>query len=209
LRDLKNLENNLKILWTKFHTPIIIKEGDNTRKTKSILTYSFLEAYNRIKEIVRSGGEAIIEEHLQGEYVSVAAIPNYRGEDLYVSIPIETIHISERPRIVQDKIIKDRYLIDHGHHKRSLVHIDSSLKKKIREIVEEIHGSLSLDHHTMLDLCIKKKENVYEIKILELHTNPHLFDDSRFDFILKNSGIDMARFILGKIENLEREEKIY
>ncbi|MDQ1282039.1 MAG: ATP-grasp protein [Patescibacteria group bacterium] len=209
LRDSKNLENNLKILWSKFHMPVVIKEGDNTKKSKSLLTYSFLEAYKKIKEIVNSGGEAILEEHLEGEYISIAAIPNYRGEALYFSIPIETIHVSNSPRVVQGKTIKDKYLIDHNHHKRSLTHMDSSLKKKLKGIIEEIHTSLSLDHHIMLDLCLKKKDGEYNIKILELHTNPHLFDDSRFDFILRNSGIDMGKFILGRIENLEEGDKIY
>lgn len=209
LRDSKNLENNLKILWSKFHMPVVIKDGDNTKKTKSLLTYSFLEAYKKIKEIINSGGDAILEEHLEGEYVSIAAIPNYRGDTLYVSIPIETLQVSNKPRVVQGKTIKDRYLIDHNHHKRSLTHMDPSLKKKLKAIIEEIHTSLSLDHHIMLDVCLKKKDGEYNIKILELHTNPHLFDDSRFDFILKNSGIDMGKFILGRIENLEKDSKIY
>ena len=61
----------------------------------------------------------------------------------------------------------------------------------------------------MLDLSLKKKDGEYNIKILELHTNPHLFEDSRFNFILRNSGIDMGRFILDRIENLEEVDKIY
>jgi len=209
LRESKNLENNLKTLWSKFHVPVVIKEGDNTKSSKSLLTYSFLEAYKKIKEIINKGGEAILEEHLEGEYISIAAIPNYRGEALYVSTPIETMYMSSNPRIVQGKTIKDKYLIDHDHHKKILTHLDSSLKKKLKEIIEEIHTSLSLDHHIMLDLCLKRKDGDYNIKVLELHTNPHLFDDSRFDFILRNGGVDMGRFILGRIENLEEGDKIY
>lgn len=209
LRESKNLENNLKTIWGKFHIPVVIKEGDNTKSSKSLLTYSFLEAYRKIKEILDRGGEAILEEHLEGEYISVAAIPNYRGEDLYVATPIETMYMSDRPRVVQGKTIKEKYLIEHDHHKKSLTHIDISLKKKLKEIIQDIHTSLSLDHHVLLDLCLKKKDGEYSVKVLELHTNPHLFDDSRFDFILKNSGVDMGKFIIDRIEILEEGDKVY
>ncbi len=209
IRDDKNLEHNLKMVWAKFHTPVVIKESDNTKNSKSLLTYSFLEAYKKIKEIISMGGEAILEEHLEGEYISIGAIPNYRGEDLYISIPAETMHMPSTQRMVQGKIIKDKYLIEHDHHKKSLTHMDPFLKKKLKEITWEIHSSLSLDHHIMLDLSLKKKDGEYNIKILELHTNPHLFEDSRFNFILRNSGIDMGRFILDRIENLEEVDKIY
>ena len=208
-RDVKNLENNLKTIWSKFHIPVVIKEGDNTKNSKSLLTYSFLEAYKKIKEIISKGGEAFLEEHLEGEYISLGAIPNYRGEDLYVSTPIETMYMSTTPRVVQGKSIKEKYLIDHDHHKKSLTHIDSLLKKKLKEVIEEIHSSLSLDHHIMLDLCLKKKNGEYNMKIIELHTNPHLFDDSRFDFILRNSGVDMGKFIIDRISILEEGDKIY
>ena len=90
-----------------------------------------------------------------------------------------------------------------------MIHIDITLKKKLKEILKDIHTSLSIEHHVLLDLCIKKKGDKYDIKIIELHTNPNLFDDSRFDFILRNSGIDMGRFIIDRIEKIEESELIY
>ena len=210
-RDLKNLENDLKIIWTKIHTPVIVKESDSTRSSKSILSYSFIEVYKKIHDILKRGGEAILEEHLEGQYVSMVAVPNYRGESLYISTPIESVFLSEKPRVVKGRTINDRYLIDHSHHKRSLTHMDQSIKKKMRSILEDVHKSLFFEHYIMLDFCIKKKNNKNEpeIKILEIHTNPHLFDDSRFDFILKISGIDIGKFVLDMIENIEESEKVY
>lgn len=208
-RKSQNLEHSLKILWTKFHVPVVIKDGNSTSSSKSLLTYSFVEAYKKIKELLDKGSEAILEEHLEGTYISIAGIPNYRDEDLYTTTPIETIFSSENKRHVKGKIIKDKYLMDHNHNKRSLTHIDVSLKNKLKEILKEIHSSLSLEDHILLDVSLRKKGDSYDIKVLELHTNPHLFDDSRFDFILKNSGIDMGRFILDRIEKIEEKELLY
>jgi D-alanine-D-alanine ligase-like ATP-grasp enzyme len=211
-RDDKNLENNLKEIWGKFHTPIVIKDGKHVANQKSLLTHSFLEAYKKIKDIFKKSGEAIVEEHLSGRYVSLAVIPNYRGEDLYIPTPIETVNAEAEVRFINGKEMKDKYLIDHGHHKLSMTHFDESLKKKLRKLARDIHQSLALDNHILLDICIsqnKKNKTDFDIKIIEIHTNPHLAEGSRFNFILENSGVDIGRFILDKIEKIKEEELVY
>ena len=171
----------------------------------SLLTYSFLEDFNFIKNILDLGHEAILEEHLHGEFVSIAAIPNYRGEDIYISTPIETINANAKSRTVQNKLLVDKYIIDHGHHKRSYTHISDTAKDKIKSLVLEIYNSLAFDNYILIDTCIDKNNN---IKILEIHNNPHLYTGSRFNFILENSGIDLGKYILNKIDKIEENELI-
>lgn len=212
-RDDKNLENNLKEIWSKFHTPVVIKDGRHIANQKSLLTFSFLEAYKKIKDLLKKGGEVILEEHAEGKYISLAVMPNYRGEDLYIPTPIETINAESKTRFVQNKELKDKYILDHSHNKLSMTHIDEGMKKRLKLIGEEIHKALGLDHHVLIDMCLvnknKDKKGDYEIKILELHTNPHLAEDSRFNFILENSGVDIGRFILDRIEKIKEEALAY
>ncbi|MEI6352873.1 MAG: hypothetical protein WCO35_02985 [Candidatus Nomurabacteria bacterium] len=208
-RDDKNLENSLKEIWGKFQTPIIVKDGKHIANKKSLLTYSFLDTYKRIKEILKSGSEAILEEHVDGKYISLSVIPNYRGEDLYIPTPIETINAENKIRSVQGKEIKDKYLPEHSHNKISLFHLDDDTKKRLKYLAKEIHKGLALDYHVLIDICLVKNKKGTEIKILELHTNPHLSEESRFSFILENSGVDMGRFVLDNIEKLEEENLSY
>ena len=204
-RDKINLKNDMKETWTKFYTPVVIKDINDKYYGNSLLTYSFLEAFNFIKNILDLGHEAILEEHLHGEFVSIAAIPNYRGEDIYISTPVETINANAKSRTVQNKILVDKYIIDHGHHKRSYTHISDTAKDKIKSLVLEIYNSLAFDNYILIDTCIDKNNN---IKILEIHNNPHLYTGSRFNFILENSGIDLGKYILNKIDKIEENELI-
>jgi D-alanine-D-alanine ligase-like ATP-grasp enzyme len=211
-RDDKNLENNLKEIWSKFHTPIVIKDGSHIANQKSLLTYSFLEAYKKVKDILKNKNEAIVEEFAEGKYVSLALMPNYRGEDFYVPTPIETINAESVTRFVQGKELKDKYLIEHNHHKLAMTHIDDSLKKKLKMIAFDIHKSLSLDHHILIDLCLypkKNKKNNFDVKVVEVHTNPHLSEGSRFNFILENSGVDIGRFVLDRIDLIKEEDLLF
>ncbi len=215
IRDSKNIENTLKNIWNKFHTPLVIKESNHHFNKKSLITYSFLDSFNKIKEIINRGGEALIEEHVHGKYISVAVIPDYRGQDIYIPTPAEIVNTDAKRRILQDKILIDKHLIDHNHVKKNLIHLDDDLKIKIKKLIEDIYKVLMLDHHTLIDLVILEKHNKenksidYIIKVLDLHIAPQIFEDSRFDFILKNSGVDMGKFILDRIEKLEESEKAY
>lgn len=53
-----------------------------------------------------------------------------------------------------------------------------------------------------MDLALKqdKRTKKYSFKVLDIHLKPNLFEDSRFDFILKNSGVDLGRFIIDKLK---------
>ncbi|MEN9338331.1 MAG: hypothetical protein RI945_56 [Candidatus Parcubacteria bacterium] len=219
IRDDKNLDSKLKDIWNRFHTPIVIKEVEHHFNEKSLITYSFPEALNKAKYILKKGGEVLIEEHAEGKYLSIVAIPDYRGEDIYVPTPIEMINLGTQAREVNGKILKDKYLSLHDHEKKSLVHVDINLKKELKRLATAIHQSLLLDFHTLIDVVLIEEKNnkeskkgedrKYFIKVLELHTLPHMFEDSRFDFIMKNSGVDLGRFVLDRIQVLEEQKLSY
>lgn len=212
IREKENLSQKLKDIWSKFHTPLVIKESDHHFNKKSFLTYSFTDTLKKINDILGAGGEALLEEHVSGKYISVVAIPDYRGEDIYVSTPVEIINLEAKNRILGDKVIKEKYLIDHSHEKRSLIHINENIKKDIKNIISDIYKILLIDRHALIDLALiedKDNKNDFNIKVLDIHTNPNIFEDSRFDFILQNSGIDLGKFILDRIEKMEEEDLVY
>lgn len=213
IRDRNNLEYNLKTIWTKFHLPIVIKEASHDFNEKSINTYSFLEAFKKIKNILDKKGEALIEEHIHGKYISVAAIPNYRGEELYIPTPVEVLNVNILDENINSKSLQKKCLIGHDCEKRSLIFIDNSIKEKIKYLVKDLHKTLFLNNHTMIDMVLIEnninKEKKHILKVLDIHSSPNIFEDSRFDFILKNSGVDIGKFILDKIDEINEKEKIY
>jgi D-alanine-D-alanine ligase-like ATP-grasp enzyme len=217
IRSENNLEHRLKDIWTRFHTPIVIKEASHRFNMKSLLTFSFSEALSKARSILEEGGDVIVEEYVDGKYISIVSIPDYRGEDIYMPTPVEVININNKMRHVNGKTIKDKYLIEHNHEKKSLIHIDDNLKRELKRLAKEIHQSFLLDSHALIDIALtekrsrdlKLKSKEFFIKVLDIHTFPNLFEDSRFDFTLKNSGVDVGRFILDKIESLEEDRLSY
>ncbi len=213
IRSKENLENTLKSIWSKFHTPIVIKETRHEFNDKSIITYSFIEAFNKIKKILNKGGEALVEEHVHGKYISTVVIPEYRGEELYMTTPIEILNVDITDKNTNSKSLNNKCIIGHNCEKKSLVFINENIKNDIKNIAKELHKSLFMNHYSMIDMVLlenrKNGHKNYILKILDIHISPNIFEDSRFDFILKNSGVDLGRFIIDRIEKLEEEKKAF
>ncbi|MEA4910530.1 hypothetical protein SDC9_07990 [bioreactor metagenome] len=217
IRDIQSLKPGLEEAWNRFQTPLVVKEVRHDFNHKSIITYSFLEAFDKAKQILKFGGEVLLEEHVDGRYVSVAAIPNYRGENIYIPTPAEIINL-KGDKMIRNRLVREKYLVDHVCDKKCLIHAEESLKKEIRKTVEEIYKTFLFENQALVDLAIIEKKtpnrhgkhsHEYSIKVLDVHTSPNLFEDSRLDFILKSSGIDMGQFILEKMDKIEEEELIY
>lgn len=217
IRDRESLKAGLTEAWNRFQIPIVVKESSHEFNEKSLITYSFLEAFDKAKSILEKGKEVILEEHVGGKYISVATIPDYRGENIYIPTPIEIINTEAMAKVFCEKAVQDKFLVDHICDKRCLLHIDDSLKKEIKHLVEDIYRTFALDGHALIDLSIseikssgsRKQKPIYTIKVLEVHISPSLFEDSRFDFILKNSGVDIGKFLIDKMDKIEERRMIY
>ncbi len=95
-----------------------------------------------------------------------------------------------------------------------MLHLEDSLRKEIQNLTENIYKTFALSKHALIDFAVsekKGKDNKKEhfITVLDIHSSPSIFEDSRFDFILKSTGVDIGKFILDKIEKLEEERDIY
>lgn len=213
IRDANNLEHNLKEVWKKFHTPIVIKEIEHKFNEKSVLTHSFIELYQKVKNILDKRSEVLIEEYAAGKHISIGIVPNYRNEELYISTPIEILNINLGDKNLNSKSLKNKSLMEHKNEKRSLFFLKEGLKNNMKNLVIKIYKSLSLNNHSMIDICLVEDKSLkdikYSLKILDVHIFPQVFEDSRFDFILRNSGVDIGKYIIDRIEKLEEEEKIY
>lgn len=207
IHNIQNLELDLKNIWSKFQMPVVIKEVSHNFNEKSLVTYSYLEAFRKIQQILVKGSEVMVQEFTQGKYLSTAILPGYREEDNYVPSLVEIINFDPLDKDLNSQTLNQKCLIGHNCEKQSFVFVDNKLKKDIQEFVKNIQKTILFNQHSMIDLAIleNKKNKKYSFKVLDIHTNPNIFEDSRFDFILKNSGVDLGRFIIDRIEKLENQ----
>jgi len=207
-RDKKNLDLDLKTAWWNLHMPVVLRPNNISGNEKSILTYSFAEAKKYIQKILEQGEEVLAEDYVEGQYLSLVLIPNYRGEDFYIPIALQILHNNLQERKVGEKKIKDKVLISHQHQKNIFFfhHSDNDLKNKLRELTKQIYQTLLLNRHLMIDFAILDNQ---KIKILEIHLDPHFFKDSRFNEIVSASGVDIGKVILDRMQKLEEMNLIY
>jgi len=207
-RDKKNLDLDLKVAWQNLHMPVVLRPNKILGHEKSLLTYSFSEAKQYIQKILERGEEVLVEDYIEGQYLSLVLIPNYRGEDFYIPIAMQTIHNNLKERKVGEQKIKDKVLISHKNQKNIFFfhNQDNNLKNKLRELATQIYQTLLLEGHLMIDFAILDDQ---KIKILEIHLDPHLFEGSRFNEILLASGVDSGKIILDRMKKLEEMNLIY
>lgn len=210
IRQPQNLELELKNIWEKFQMPIVIKEAKHKFNLPSLLTYSFLEALAKTRDILDKGGEVLVEEYLKGKYISAATFPKYRGQEVYVSIPVEMLNFNPLSQNLNSQSQKQVCLIGHDCKKQSLIFVEDKTKQAILELIKNIQKTMVFNQYSMVDLVLVENKlsakEKYTLKVLDIHTSPNLFEDSRFDFILKNSGIDLGYFILESIDKMEKLE---
>lgn len=213
IREKRNLLFELKSIWNVFHTPLAIKETEHNFNKKSLLTYSFIEAYKKIEEILDEGREVLIEEHIKGKAISVAVIPNYRNQDIYIPPIIENINIKLGEINPSRVKLYERCLIGHDCEKKVLVNLEKELKESLINTSKTIFETLFLKRYILVDFVLKEfksKSGIVHIPIVvDIHINPNIFEDSKMDFILKNGGVDLGRFIIDRIEKLEEDKKIF
>lgn len=202
VRNDDNVELSLKNIWNKFQLPIVIKEVKHTFNENSLLTYAYLEALKQIRKILERGSEVMIQEYADGKYISVALLPGYMEEENYTPTAIESINFRPYKPDWDKQKIDQKCLIGHDCEKNSFTFVDTELKKDIQDFAKNIQKTILANQYSMMDLALKqdKRTKKYSFKVLDIHLKPNLFEDSRFDFILKNSGVDLGRFIIDKLK---------
>ena len=204
-RDLKTFGKELKELWKIFHTPVVIKEiKHHDFHQKSILTYSYLEAFKKIKEILEKDKEVLIEEYEDGRHFSVGVFPNFRKQNIYIPTPVENFFKENKKYFAGEKIVEEKYLKDNIHDKRLLHPSENILKEKILDLAKKIFESIHFEKYILIDILVKENKQIkndFKFLTLEIHTNPQIFEDSKMDFIIKNNDINLGEIILSEIEN--------
>ena len=204
LRDEKNLKYSLKDIWNKFNTPLIIKEDSHKFNEASLLSHSFLETFNRSQKILQKGGAILLEEYCRGKYISIGIIPDFRNQEIYLTIPIETLNLDLLEENLNTKSLTDKYLISHHQQKRIFNFYNPEIKDKVFDLATKLYRSLALEQYTMIDFGLTEKGKEFQINILDIHTQPNIFEDSRFDYLLKSSGVNLGELVMARLNKLEK-----
>ncbi len=177
IRAKSNIDiSHLQEIWRKMHTPYLIRSLFKKNKSPSILTASFDKFKEKIEQ--SKDEDVMMMTYRNAMPISIAVLPDYRGEKLYTPIAVQTLCPSyEKP--------------NDTHAKKLFINTSSEDKKEISDIARKVYEALDIQNHALIDL-IKTKRGYM---VVEVQTNPSLLPESRFSQSLESTGADIGHFI--------------
>jgi D-alanine-D-alanine ligase-like ATP-grasp enzyme len=171
-------------LWTRYHTPLMVrplKRSDNA-PSRLIKLFSDLEA--TIREYHSRGIDTHILTYRKAPTLSIALLPNFRGQKLYTPLWVETFNVNnEIP------------------HKESIIrpHMQAPQVKKdqMKALAMRVYQALDLSGPATVDVISYKNEHI----VVNVDTSPSLRKDGRFLQALETTGIDAGHYVHSRIQD--------
>lgn len=166
----------LQEIWRKMHTPYLIRSLFKKNKNPSMLISSF----NKFKESIEQtkDEDVMMMTYRNSMPISIAVLPDYRGEKLYTPIAVQTL--SQSYQAPND-----------SHIKKLFIHASNEEKKEISDVAKKTYEALGLKEHALIDMI--KTPRGY--MVVEVQTSPSLLPESRFSQSLESTGADIGHFI--------------
>lgn len=179
VRGKAQLQNSFfRELWSKYHTPLLIRPLIRNNEAPSRLIKLFTDLEKVIREYHAKGIDMHILTYRKAPTMSVAVLPNFRNESVYVPLWVETFNVAhELP------------------HRESIVrpHMQApqDKKKDMREFVTKVYKALNLSGPACIDVIYYNNDYI----VVNVDTNPSLRKDGRFMQALATTGVDGGHYI--------------
>ena len=191
---IRKTENNLlhtaKEVWTKFHTPLLLRPLEYTSSRGSVLVKSFQDLIKSVSEYHQHGNDVHILSYKSVPTFATAVVPNYRGEDYYTPLSVQTFvkkhEVPNRDSVVQ-----------------VYIKAEDDKKEKIKKLTKEVSRVLQISGPVCIDVIPYKDDYM----VVNVDLSPSLHDDSRFMQSLASTGVDLGNFIIKQIANSKQNEK--
>jgi D-alanine-D-alanine ligase len=179
----KDHESQLAALWRTHHHPLIVKPNASGSSVGVSLVRDFASLVAAATYILATGHDALVEEYISGQEVSVSIIANMRREALYAAVPG---HIK----------YEGQYLANAAQNAANysvepMKQFSSTERDLVIRIAKHVHSILGLSGYSRSDFIVSKKG----IYFLEVNTLPGLSPHSIFTRTLEESGIKMQDFL--------------
>ena len=200
--DVEPIAHNL---FKSFPMPVIVKPRSSGSSLGVAVAKNFHELISALEHTRGFSEEIVVEEYLTGKEIISGFIEDFRGQDVYHTLPLQVKHDGVGGSFHADKS---------GHFdwasKTSGVYnyetpamISAEEKGIIESAVKSIKESFNLKHYATFDFLIHPKRGVY---LLEVNTQPSLQEESTLFKSLGSVGVKAHEF-LGHVLKLAMGKK--
>jgi D-alanine-D-alanine ligase-like ATP-grasp enzyme len=171
-------------IWTTFHTPLLIRPLHKSDKAVSKIVTNFKDLESSLRDYHARGVDTHVLTYKRAPTSSVAAIPNFRGEELYIPIWVETFSgITDLPNS-QSKI-------------RAYTNVPNFRKEQMRNLALEVYHALGVSVPIVIDVIPRK----FDYVVVNVELSPSLRKEGRFMQSLSTTGVDVGQYIHSYINN--------
>lgn len=167
-----------RYIWTTYHTPILVRPLEKEKEIGSTLATSFRELEIAIRQYHGLGIDVHTMTYRKAPTTSVAVLPNFRGEALYVPLWIESF--AKNGGIPTAEAVMKVYRQAPEYR-----------KEQLRDIVYRVYDALNIDGPTCIDLILHNDDFI----VVNIDTTPSLRKDGRFMQSLSSTGVDIGQYI--------------
>lgn len=174
-------EEDIHTLWRSMIMPLIVRDIYGEYPSVTVKTPGELTAY--LKEMLPKT-DLHVFTYRNKKPRSVLVLPEYRGEPLYVPVPVETqVKQYELPR-------KDNRIMP-------LTYLKEEDKRKLMNFARDIYQKLPLtDQLLLIDLIDTPKG----FMVVDATTTPNMGAGSRLRESLATTGVDMAHYFATRLK---------
>lgn len=178
----------LHSIWRKYHTPLMLRPLTRTKNAPSKLITSFHDLENTVTDYHDKGVDMHVLTYRDVPTSSVAVMPNFRNEELYTPLWVETFSGTKQ-------------LPNNSSTIRAYTRAPDFRKEQVKKIVEKVYKALDLSGPACIDMIPYKNDYI----IVNIETEPSLRPEGRFMKSLETTGVNNSQCLISRILNeLER-----
>ena len=179
-----SLDKKLHSIWNKYNLPIMLRPLQRRKDCPSKLVSSFNDLENTVLDYHKKGADLQVLTYKNLPMSSIAVIPNFRGEELYMPLWVNIDNESKK--------IPSRESAMRAHTLAS-----NEKKAEIKKIATKVYNALALSSPVCIDVIYHNNRYI----VVGVDTAPALGSDGRFMKSLETTGIDAGQYIHSIIQN--------
>lgn len=171
-------------IWSKYHTPLLIRPLEKKEGVESRLVAGYPDLEEAIRDYHSRGIDVHILTYKKVPTSSLAVLPNFRGEKLYMPLWVETF---AGPKDIpnQDAI------------RKVYRNAPDWRKEEVRKVVEKVYDAAGLTGPALIDIIVYNDKHV----VVNVEERPTLTKDSRFMQALQSTGVNLGEYVHSQVEN--------
>lgn len=179
IRSATNSPEQLLSIWKRMHTPYLVRASAPFAKGVSTIVRSFQDFVHHVQYLQSAGHDVQVISYTHAPTYSLAVLPRYRGNAVYVPLPVMTETTkNEAP------------------HKGSTIRKQPPLSMKEKDALIEharaIYTLLQLEGPALVDCIYDAQGNIVTVGV---DRSPSFHPEGRFMQSLSTTGVELGHYV--------------